>query len=234
MRKTLTGLLAGMAWLLSAALVAAEISAQLLVYRISEPGTKACLSRLLVTPDYLRMDQGRQDRGFILLDRRARVIYNVDAQARMVLVIEPPRQNRGVPATLKHAASRQAQPDMPEVAGKTPEYWQFFVNDRLCRSAVVVPGLLPQASTAYREYLELLADQEMLTLAVMPPELQDACDMAIHVYTPLAVLEKGLPLREWHVSGWRQELLDLQDAFSIAAEGFRLPDDYRRLSLGEM
>jgi len=233
MRKTLKVLL-GLGWLMSGAVAAAELSAQLLVYQVVEAGAEPYVSRLLTTPDFLRLDQGRQDSGFILLDRKARVIYSVNGEDHSILVIDPPQKARNTPPSLQLSAKRKAQPGMPQVAGKTPEYWEFFVNDRLCRSAVVVPGLLPRARTAYAEYLDLLAYQQLLTQAAVPEELQDPCDMAIHIYAPLAVLDKGLPLREWHESGWRQELVDFREAFAVPSASFELPADYQRVPLGEM
>ena len=221
-------------WVLNGAAAAAEVSAQLLVYRVSEPGSEPYISRLLSTPAYLRLDQGRHDSGFILLDRKAGIIYSVDAEDRSILVINPPRRERQPPSSLLLSAKRQAQSDMPEVAGKPPEYWQFLVNDRLCRSAVVVPGLLPLANAAYGEYLDLLAYQQLATQAAVPAELQDLCDQAISIYAPLAVLQKGLPLQEWHESGWRQELIDFRAEFSISSDSFELPADYHRVPLGGM
>jgi hypothetical protein len=231
MHKRLIVLLV-LGWLLSATAAAADVSTQLLVYQITEPGSEPYVSRMLSTPAFLRLDQGRQDSGFILLDRKARVIYSVNAEDRTILVIDPPQQARKTLPALRLSAARKAQPGMPQVAGKTPEHWEFFVNDRLCRSAVVVPGLLPQAHAAYAEYLDLLAYQQLLTQAAIPEELQDPCDMAIHVYAPLAVLDKGLPLKEWHASGWRQELVDFRETFAVPSESFELPPDYQRVPLG--
>ena len=233
MRKRLTVFLVLGVWLCGSA-AAAEITAQLLVYRVTEPGSEPYLSRLLSTPAFLRLDRGRHDSGFILLDRKSKVIYSVDGEDRSILVIDPPRPERKTPSTLRLSASRKAEPGMPEVAGKRPEYWQFLLDDRLCRSAVLVPGLLPQANTAYAQYLDLLADQQLLTQAAMPADLQDPCDQAIHIYAPKAVLDKGLPLREWHESGWSQDLVDFREQFDIPSDSFVLPADYRRVSLGEM
>ena len=234
MCRTLKDIFFGLGLLFSAALTGAELKAQLLVYRVAEPGNQPYISRLLVTPEYLRLDQGQQDPGFILLDRKARIIFSVNSEERRILVIEPPRQERKLPSSLRLSENRQLEADMPQVAGKTPEYWQFLVNARLCRSAVVVPGLLPQANAAYAEYLDLLAYQQQETQAAMPAELQDPCETAIHVYAPLAVLDKGLPLREWHESGWRQELLDFQYEFNISSDSFELPADYQKVPLGKM
>ena len=221
-------------WLLSSAAAAADSTAQLLVYRVIEPGGEPYISRLLSTPAFLRLDQGRDDTGFILLDRKAKVIYSVNGEDHSILVIDPPLQERKTPSSLRLSSRRLEEAGMPQVAGKSPEYWQFLVDDRLCRSAIVVPGLLPLAKAAYAEYLDLLAYQQLVTQAAVPAQLQDPCDTAIHIYAPLAVLDKGLPLKEWHASGWRQELVDFRDEFAISSDSFELPADYRRESLGEM
>jgi hypothetical protein len=222
-----------LAWLSSGVAAAAEITAQLLVYRVTEPGTEPYISRLLSTPDYLRLDQGRHDSGFILLDRKARIIYSVNAEDQSILVIDPPRSERKPSSSLRLSARLREEAGMPEVAGKSPEYWRFLVNERLCRSAVVVPGLLPRANAAYAEYLDRLAYQQLATQASIPADLQDPCEQAIHIYAPLAVLHKGLPLREWHESGWCQELVDFRSEFSVSSDSFELPADYRQVPLGQ-
>jgi hypothetical protein len=78
--------------------VGAQTQAALLLYRVVSPGEAAYFNRLLSTPAFLRLDKGAQDSGYILYDRRQRVIYSVDHEARSILVIEPPPLRRELKA----------------------------------------------------------------------------------------------------------------------------------------
>ena len=71
-------------------LVAADIPAALLVYRVSEQGTDPFISRILVTPNHVRMDEGGAADAFTLFDRRAGMLFNVDPEERSVQVLDPP------------------------------------------------------------------------------------------------------------------------------------------------
>jgi hypothetical protein len=217
--------------MLACGAVAEEIDVELLVYRVTEPEAEPYISRLLVTHDYLRLDQGNPDDGFILLDRKARVVYSVNPDDQSILVLKPEGTIRSMPAALLLASKQIVQPGMPEVVRKKVQHWEFYTNGKLCRSAIVVPGLLPQATQAYADYLDLLGHQQLTTLGSIPAELQDTCDLTNHVYAPMSVLQKGLPLREWDELGRQQELMDFRELFTVSAEIFKLPANYRWLNL---
>ena len=207
-------------------------SAQLLVYRVTEPAGEPYISRILVTEDFLRMDQGQEDDGFILLDRKQEVIYSVNGDDRTILQLDPERGERTLPPGMQLQARIIKGQEMPTLPGRKTEYWGFYVNGELCRSAVVAPELMPGAVRAYGEYLELLAFQHYATQAEVPAELQDSCDQAVYIFEPLAVLIKGLPLREWGKQGvW--ELIDYREEFKVSSTGFVLPEDFQRIPLRE-
>jgi hypothetical protein len=211
---------------------AETIEVQLLVYQVTEPGTSPYISRMLVTPDYLRLDQGQQEEAFILFDRKARVIYSINPEDQTILVIDPGQGDGADPAGPLLVASQVKSAQAPAVAGITPQHWQFHVEGRLCLSAVVAPGLMPQAARAYGEYLELLSRQHRQSLVAIPQEMQDPCDLAVNMNSPLAVLEKGLPLRESLAQGRLQELQDFRELFAVPDSSFRLPEGYREIRLG--
>ncbi|MCP3865861.1 MAG: UDP-2,3-diacylglucosamine hydrolase [Aestuariibacter sp.] len=201
---------------------------------MTEPGSEPYISRILVTGDYLRMDQGQGDVGFILLNRRERIIYSVNPDDKTILQISPGLMKKSLPKEIDLQAKITEVKQMPELSGRKSEYWQFFVNDKLCRSAVVAPGLMPEAIRAYAEYLDLLAFQHLSTVQAIPAEMQDPCDLAVHVYRPLSVLDKGLPLREWVEQGQLQELIDYRQSFKVPDDSFKLPEDFVRTTLGSL
>jgi len=221
----LLGLLCLPAW-------AAEIEAGLLVYRVEIPGQAVTFNRLLTTTDYLRLDQGEADQGFILFDRRERVIYSVNPEERSILEIDPPVSNLDTPADLNIELHAVQMTDAPAVGGVKPLHWQLYANGEICREAILAPGLMPKAVAAYREYLLLLAAQQVVSLPSIPDEFQSACDSALHIYAPDALLGKGLPLRLWDEQGYQEILTEYKPSSSVSAELFVLPKGFEHVPMG--
>jgi hypothetical protein len=232
-RRPLAGLL-----LLTSGAVPGEpagITAGLLVYRVEEPGSTPHISRILVTPEYLRLDQGGgpEDTGFALYDRGQQTIYSVDHEAQHVLRMQATGNQLEPPADLR-LSERPFEPgDAPELSGGRPVGYQLFANDQLCTRLIAAPNLMSDALEGLREFRVALAEQQAAGLVGLPPEMTDPCDLAIHVYAPVRDLQYGLPL-EVADPGGRQLLADFKPEFAADPELFRLPEGYRRLSMEQI
>jgi hypothetical protein len=213
-------------------LQAGEIEAALLVYQVRTADGEASINRLLTTRDYLRLDQGAQDPGFILFDRKQRKIYSVNASDRSILVIDPPRGKVQKPDALVVAVRPGSRDKLPEVQGIEPQHWLLQTNGVTCREAYVAPGLMSDALTIYGDYLRVLASQQALALPAIPEEFRNACDSAIHVYAPDALLLKGLPLKIWSDQGYREELVDFRPLFTVPDDSFTLPQGFQEMRMG--
>ena len=64
--------------------------AALLVYQVWERGIEPYTSRILVNPDYVRLDEGADGGGYTLFDRRQEILYTVSTRDRSILVMNPP------------------------------------------------------------------------------------------------------------------------------------------------
>jgi len=220
-------------WLLCAPAGADEVEADLLLYRMERPGEPLSLERILATTDYLRLDRGEEDPGFILFDRRERVIYSVDPAERTILEIDPPPLSRVIPADLNiELRNPPLAADVPAVAGVTPVHWQLWVNGESCREAILAPGLMPRVVTAYRDYLLLLAAQQAVALPAIPEEFRDPCDSALNVYAPDVLWGKGLPLRLWDAWGYREVLTEFTPKRRVPEASFILPEGYEHQPVG--
>lgn len=219
-------------WLLCAPAGADEVEADLLLYRMERRGEPLSLERMLATTDYLRLDRGEGDSGFILFDRRERVIYSVDPAERTILEIDPPPLSRVIPADLNIELRNPPLADVPVVAGVTPVHWQLWVNGESCREAILAPGLMPRVVTAYRDYLLLLAAQHAVALSAIPEELRDPCDNALNVYAPDVLWGKGLPLRSWNGRDYREVLTEFSPKRRVPEARFTLPKGYEHQSVG--
>jgi hypothetical protein len=60
-------------------------------YVDQDPGDPPYLTRILVTPDFMRMDEGNDDGDFVLLDRRQQKVINVLHGNQLAMVFSPGR-----------------------------------------------------------------------------------------------------------------------------------------------
>lgn len=215
---------------LTAGTAGAEQRAQLLAYKVYEQGIEPYFSRILVTPAYLRMDEGEGSQGFTLFDREQEIVYNVSHEDSSVLVIDSNTPLPARPDDLKLEEKWAIDPKAPAIAGKQPQNVRLYANGELCLEMVTVPGLMTEAVEALREFRLLLARVQAQTLAAMPDDTQSACDLAQFIYASGRVYDYGLPVRE---SGEQrgQELVDFSDGHPMDAKLFELPADYRRMGL---
>lgn len=198
-----------------------------LVQRIWEWGNEPYLSRMIVTPAYLRIDGGADWDDFILYDRVSGVVYSVAHANHTVLVVKP----KTVPP----------QPPIPAVLrwerlsgeAEVPAHYRIFVNNSQCYDVRAVAGLLEDAVKAMAGYRVTLAGQHAEALAALPSDLMDPCDLAINIFDPTAQLRWGVPVTEWDTRGYRSDLLDYETGFVVPAALFALPADYERFSPGE-
>ncbi|MBW8371536.1 MAG: hypothetical protein K0M66_11295 [Thiobacillus sp.] len=85
--KSLLGCLLGMVFFGAGAAAAADMT--VLRYLDQDPGDPPYLTRILVTPDFMRMDSGGDDGDFVLLDRRQRQVTNVMRGNKLAMVFSP-------------------------------------------------------------------------------------------------------------------------------------------------
>lgn len=203
--------------------------ASLLVYRVWEEGAEPYISRVLVTPDYVRLDEGAGG-GYTLLDRQQEILYNVSPEERTVLVMNPtgtvPEDDSGL------ILDQEIKPDdkAPSIAGQRPTDVRLFANGELCGELVVVEGLMPEAVDGLIELKQVLARIQAATLEAMPLDMRTPCDLATNVYAPDRSLRFGLPIQE-RAAGRSQSLVDFTAEFEADDATFAVPADFDRRAL---
>ena len=217
-----------MAGLLSAlATGAAAESASLLVYQVWEQGTEPYVSRVIVTDDYLRLDEGADEGGYTLFDRRQEILYNVSPDDRSVLVMEHSvpvgEQNQGL--ILQEEVKVDAK--APTVAGQQPKNVRLMANGELCAELVVIEGVMQDAVDALSELKLALARIQAATLQAMPLDMRTPCDLAANVYAADRSLRFGLPLQE-RSEGRSQSLVDFRPDYEVDEGLLALPQDFDR------
>jgi hypothetical protein len=205
-------------------------SASLLVYKVWERGIEPYISRMIVTADHVRLDEGDGQGGYTLFDRRQEILYNIDPEDRVVFVMTsdepPPDENPALILDERVEVDEQA----PKVIGKQPRNVALMANGELCSELVVIEGEMQEALDGLSELKLALARVQAGMMQGTPLGERSACDLAESVHAPDRSLQFGLPLQERNASR-RQVLVDFSPTFEVEAELFELPGDYARRPL---
>ncbi|MHB8535548.1 MAG: hypothetical protein ACYDBW_08895 [Sulfuricaulis sp.] len=207
--------------------------ATLVVISDHEQGSEPYRTRMIVSADFLRMDDGDGSRDFLLFDRADGTIYSVSSDDRQILVM--PRRPVKIPPPKKF--TQQVATDtatFPAVDGRKVIHYELLTNHQRCYDLYAAAGLLPDVVRALRQYREALAGQQAVTLAATPPEFQSVCDVANNVFLPARHLDYGFPVRLVDMTGRTTQLLDYKKGFRATPDLFRLPADYKRRTLNEL
>ena len=222
MQKILMSLL-----LLAVAAAASAQPASLLVYQVWEEGIEPYISRILVTPEFLRMDEGDSSDGYTLFDRQQEIIYSVSVEDRSVLVIDHtdmvPGDNEGLILQEEVTEDKQA----PTVSGRQPKQVRLLANGELCAELTVIDGVMEDAVAALSEMKQALARVQAATLESIPLHMRTPCDLAGNIHAPDRHLQFGLPLQE-RAAGRSQSLIDFSTEFEAADALFEIPGEFVR------
>ncbi len=209
----------------------------LLRFTEQDRGSEAYATRMLVSRDFLRIDDGRTgegaDSGFVLLDRKARTIYSVSPGDKTILVIKP------LPITLPRPDNFELSVELdkevlPQVGGKPVVHHRLLTGREMCTEVYAAAGLLPHVVAALREYHEILAGEQAQTEAHILKAERSPCNLAELVFAPTRHLDYGFPVRQISYNGHARQLVDYKLDAVLEAGWHTLPQDYRRYSIGDM
>ncbi|WP_237763190.1 hypothetical protein [Thiobacillus denitrificans] len=184
-------------------------------YVDQDPGDPSYLTRILVTADYMRMDDGNDDGDFLLLDRRQRQVTNVTRDNKLAMVFTagalPPK-----PAGWKPRLDTQ-----PAAPGT--QRFSLVLKEVVCSEGVAARAAAPDAARAMAELKFVLAAMQYRVWEASPRELQHDCDLANLVWESGATLKLGLPLEEREYTG-RTRQLESESKHPLQPELFRVPE----------
>lgn len=205
---------------------AAQTRADLAMFLEEEPGIEAYPTRMLVTEDFLRMDDGVDGGDFILFDRKARTISSVSHANQSILRIYPHAVTIESPIELEHEEVSRTDPNAPTIGGRAPVHLQFTTNDETCVQVMAVPGLLENVRAALIEYRETLAGEQSLNLYKTPADLQTPCMLSDLIFAPSRHLQGGFPVQQWDPSGYSRALVDYREDAVVDSALFEIPLEY--------
>jgi len=199
-------------------------------YQILESNIKPYTSRMIVTPNRVRMDDDEDRGNYLLFSRSSGLIESVNHEEQTILVIAPKAVPIEEPFPLTQKTEKIPLNDVPAIAGIIPLQFQLSVNGEHCQSIVSAKGLLPDVVEAWRQFRRVLAGEHAATLPYIPADQQSGCDLALNTFAPEWFLDFGLPVQSMEVGGKGMLLIDYNPDESIAPELFSLPKEYRRYS----
>jgi len=211
-----------MKWLLGSVLgmvfsglgVAHAADMTVLRYVDQDPGDPPYLTRILVTADYLRMDDGNDGGDFVLLDRRQRQVINVMHGNNMAMMFTP--------GTLPpKPAGWRPRLDTRKAANGARRF-SLTLKDVVCSEGVAAGRGAPDAARAMAELKAILAATQYRVWKDTPREMQHDCDLANQVWESGATLKLGLPLEEREFTG-RTRQLESETRQPLQPELFRVP-----------
>lgn len=206
-----------MALLLGVLCAGAVHAADMTVLRFvdRDPGDPPYLTRVFVTPAFMRMDDGSDDGDFVLLDRRAKKVVNVMRGNRLAMVFTPGK----LPAK---PANWKPKLDVQAGAPGTRRF-QLSVNGVECSAGVAAERAVPDAARALAEFRSVLAATQYRVWQGSPREVRHDCDLANQVWESGTTLKLGLPLEEREFSG-RSRRFESEAKEPLRPELFRVPD----------
>lgn len=206
---------------------------QLLLFLEGEEGVEPYQTRIIITPDYMRFDEGEQSKTFLLIDRKQQVAYSVDHDQKTIMRVDTQAVEITAPIELKYTVTELEDfNDAPEIGGSRPQHRQLLTNDQVCLDVVSVAGLMPEAVIALKEYHQILAADSAVTFNIMPADMHDPCAISMSTFAPTRHLEYGFPVQEWK-AGYARSLEDYDENYQADPKLFMLPENYFSYSVQE-
>ncbi len=206
----------------------AETRATVVWYSEQEPGIDPYHVRYVITPAFMRSDDGVEGGDFLLFDRGKRQIYSVVADNRTVLEIDGNADSPQKPDNLTIDIRQHVAREAPMINGEAPLEIELRAASEVCRSALVIPGFLESARLAMQEYNQALAVQQLRTLDNTPPAYRTPCFLSRYLYATDFHLARGMVLADWNSRGERRELTAYETDVPVPDSLFVLPDDFTR------
>jgi len=206
----------------------------LLVYQVQEPGVDPYKSRIIITDEYIRLDDNDDGNDFVLVNRKDKTVYSVSDDNDSILVVKHRPVTLKAPIELYPETVRKTDENAPKIDGRELVHYIFKINGEACQDATIAEGLLIEATAAIAEYRHILAGQHATTFKSTPADLQNACDMAMHIFQPDRYLKFGLPVEERDYTGYKRSLIDFDDAYEVNPALFTLPAEYKQFSIDEL
>jgi len=203
----------------------------IVLYEEQEAGVDPYPVRILVSPEFVRFDDGYDESDFVLLDRGSRTLFSVVHENNSVLEIRNHPFSGSLPTDITLTEDRIEDNNAPTIAGRQPVHVRYLANGTPCYQAISVNGLLEEAVTGLAEYESALGERQLGSMQSVPEAMQTPCFLSRYGYTPGRHYTHGLPVQIWDETGFYRSLTDFHEGETVAAVLFEVPDNYEKLLL---
>ncbi len=184
-------------------------------YVDQDPGGPPYPTRILVTPEFLRMDSGEDDGDFLLLDRRRHQIFNIMRDRQLAMRFVPGKLPDRPDGWKPILDSRPAAPGTRR--------FSLAMNGVVCSEGIAAQDAWPDAARAMAEMKSVLTSMQYRVWQESPQEYQHDCDLVNLVWNSGTTLELGLPLDEREFTG-RSRRFESQAQQPLKPGLFRVPE----------
>lgn len=189
-------------------------------YVDQDPGDPPYPTRILVTPDFMRMDSGEDAGDFTLLDRRRRVVVNVMLDSKLAMVFAP-----GVLPPKPADWAPRLEAGKAERGGR---HFTLTVKGVVCSEGIAARHAM-DAARAMAELKSILAATQYRVWKDSPPGMQHECDLANQVWNSGDTLTLGLPLEEREFTG-RLRTFESEARQPLNPRLFRVPEGMTQIN----
>lgn len=211
----------------------------LVLFVEQEDGVEPYQTRMIITNDFVRIDDGEGDQDFVLFNRKSKVVHSVTSSEKTIMAIHEKKLKQGQkfepPFKLTHASKEMpAMKDAPTIEGEKAKHYQLITNDRVCYDVIAVKGLMPHVVKALVEFHKHMATDSYVTFNNLPADMHDACDMTATTFRPGRQFEFGFPIQEWGKRNYSRSLIDYNVNYKVEPNLFKLPEGYKRYTVTEL
>lgn len=211
----------------------------LVLFTEQEDGVEPYKTRMIITKNFVRIDDGEGDKDFVLFNRVKNIVHSVNAGEKTVMAVHEKKLKEGQtfepPFKLTHTVKEMpAMKDVPTINGEKSKHYQLITNNKICYDVVSVKGLMPQVVKALTEFHTHMATDSYITFNNMPADMHDACDMTATTFKPARQFEFGFPIQEWGKRKYLRSLVDYDINYKADPNLFVLPKDYNHYTVQEL
>lgn len=211
----------------------------LVLFMEQESGGDPFQTRMIITKDYMRIDDGEGTASFVLYDRNKKIVYNTNPDEKTVMAVYEKKLKSGQvfepPFKLAHSVNEMpVMKDAPTIAGERAKYYQLITNDKSCYEVIAIKGLMPNVVEALTDFHNHMASDSMTTFNNIPADLHEACDMTLTTFKPVRQFEFGFPIQEWDKQGYMRSLVDYDINYVADPKLFVLPEGYKHYTVQEL
>jgi len=194
----------------------------LLLFAETHPQQKERNIRIIITDQFLRIDEGHQSEDYVLYDRNKQTITHINPEQETAVRAQNDVKNTKptfplhwrIQSQASHAIMRTQTNNNP-----ASMHHLFYLNEEPCYNVVAIENYLIEAVSAMREYNQASANKQKETYAFSEGK---QCQDAITVFDPGVRTQHGFPLREWSSFGYQRFLVDFKRDIIFPASLFVL------------